>query len=475
MHPASRTFPRNRTGHRVDLTRHGTTQGGSPTDRGSLGVTGMRASRSRWAVSIPLAWMLLLTGCGAGSGPRTAANGSSTSPSASSKAAAKALHGVPFAIVQLQMSGASSAFALAAGSHPIGTAWEIFPFDTHAPLVKLFVLHTTDGGTRWVNITPKDPFGGMTTVYDSTIFFRNGEDGWLAVAVPHGTGAAVYVARTVNAGKSWAIARFDTPVAGSVAMDFVNANDGWILATSTPAAGLMNKAIYATSDGGRSWRESSCTLGPGCPQGTGGLPADSYPTGLSILGTDVFVTALNHGDPYVWFYRSPDSGRSWTRIPLDAPEAFQGAYGDAYPPAFTGRDGSMFVVYHTTAGSTVAAVYHSVNAGRTWGFVNGSAIRLAGPLPAAVGWETAEQGYVASVSGRTLHLTNDGGQTWTVSKLPAPLPVASVASTASFVSFSGAEDGMIVAVGRKEGNVLLATRDGGRTWTPIDPVVSSRR
>lgn len=426
----------------------------------------MRVSRSHWAVPMPLVLILLLAGCGSGAGPQATASGHHAP---ASSAAANPLDGGSFALAQLQMSGASSVFAIAYARYPLGTAWDIYPYDTHAPTTYLYVLHTADGGARWGNITPKDPFGGMTTVYDSTIFFRNGEDGWLAVAVPHGTGAAVYVARTVNAGRSWAIARFDTPLAGSVAMDFVNARDGWILATSTPAAGLMDKAIYVTSDGGRTWQESSCTLGPGCRQGTGGLPADSYPTGLSVLGSDVFVTALNHGDPYVWFYRSPDGGGNWTRIPLDPPEVLKGAYGDAYPPAFTGRDGSMFVVYRTPAGSTVASVYHTTNAGRAWGFVKGSALRLSGS-PAVLGWQSAEQGYVASQLGRSLYLTNNGGQTWTVSRLPAPVPEVPGA-----VSFSGAHDGIVAAVGRNSWTLLLVTRDGGRTWSPIVPSVSSTR
>lgn len=157
--------------------------------------------------------------------------------------------------------------------------------------------------------------------------------------------------------------------------------------------GQTSKMLYSTSDGGRTWQEDSCSLGPGCPQKDGLLPSDSYPTGISFLGSDGFASALNHGDPYLWFYESHDAGHTWQRILLTVPKTYAHGYGDVYPPSFSGTSGRMFVQFSTSTGPYLV-VYQSADGGRSWQPKASLTLPVSLASPVQFGWTIGEDGDV---------------------------------------------------------------------------------
>lgn len=287
-----------------------------------------------------------------------------------------------------------------------------------------------------------------------------------AVEVGQGATTTIAVARTTDAGSTWQVTTFSTPFPGGLYLDFTSPEDGWLVAMSTPGAGLMSKVMYSTSDGGRSWQEDSCSLGA-CPQKVGLLPSDSYPTGISFLGSDGFISALNHGDPYLWLYGSQDAGHTWQRVPLTVPKTYAQGYGDVYPPTFFGTNGRMFVQFSTSTGGSLV-VYQSENGGLSWQPNAGPALPVYLGSPAQFGWTSAKDGYVTSGDGKYLFRTMDGGQTWT--RTPLPSSAGSAASTGLLqVAFTSAQDGLLTASAPSGTSQLFAMQNGGLTWTSLTP------
>jgi photosystem II stability/assembly factor-like uncharacterized protein len=321
-------------------------------------------------------------------------------------------------------------------------------------------------------VTPPDPFSGTPDEWGTALDFLNQDTGWLAVETGKGPTFTITVERTTNGGSSWQASTITTgSIPGGLDLDFTGPRDGWLLAMSTPAAGLMSKAIYSTSDGGRTWEEVSCSGGPGCSQKTGGLPGDSYPTGIAFLGSDGFVSASYHGDPYLWFYGSQDAGHTWQRIPLAVPKADAQGYGDVYLPSFFGTSGRMFVQFTNPTGPALV-VYQSSHGGHTWQPNASPALPISwAGQSAQFGWTSGEDGWVASGDGKELFRTTDGGQTWT--RTPLPSAAAAAASEGVLqIAFTSAQDGLLAASDSGMCS-LFTTHDGGKTWTPVAGKVAS--
>ncbi len=372
----------------------------------------------------------------------------------------------PFAVRDLRTAGSASAFALTEPAQAASSAWSLSPqFAGYSGYLSL--LRTTDGGAGWTDVTPPDPFSGVPDEYGTALDFLNQDTGWLAMEVGQGSTTTIAVARTTDAGSSWQVNTLKAPFPGGIYLDFTSSEDGWLLAMSTPGAGLMSKVLYSTSDGGRTWQEDSCSLGPGCPQKGGLLPSDSYPTGMSFLGSGGFVSALNHGDSYLWFYGSQDAGHTWQRIPLTVPKAYAQGYGDVYSPSFSGTNGRMFVQFSTSTGPLLV-VYQSADGGRSWQPKASPALPVSLGSPAQFGWTSGEDGYVASGDGKDLYRTTDGGQTW--ARAPLPNAAATAASEGLLqLAFTSAQDGLLAASDRSGTCEIFTTRDGGQTWTSLAP------
>lgn len=106
-----------------------------------------------------------------------------------------------------------------------------------------------------------------------------------------------------------------------------------------------------------------------------------------------------------------------------------------------------------------------------------AALPVAAVIPAgvdvtSVSFPTALDGWLVGTlsDGRVaFRRTIDGGVTWTEVIPPAQLPASDPANvgTTFSVSFADATNGWLVGSGSDTSNVLLATHDGGATWTDV--------
>ena len=157
-----------------------------------------------------------------------------------------------------------------------------------------------------MNVTPADlpPTDGL-----GPGVFLGADTGWVvAVADAAGAGGAgpVSVLRTTDGGKTWPAVTVALPdaVTGGVAeatLSFPNRTAGWLLASGGAAPFYGPAALYATTDGGATWRRVGAST-PNLSFKGGGLP------GVSGGGV-VFLTSADG-----WLPESTPARGSWAPV-----------------------------------------------------------------------------------------------------------------------------------------------------------------
>lgn len=236
------------------------------------------------------------------------------------------------------------------------------------------------------------------------------------------------VFRSVDGGKSW------TPWgAGLAAADpdtgkFPPINCLWLHprfdAPPVCVAGTGDGQLYRSADGGETWSRVAAGIAPV----------------LCLAGTGEQLFAGLHEDGLL---RSEDGGQTWENVPNLAARGFTRLVGGA---------GQQLFAY-----GPLEPVYQSGDGGRTWQPLAG--LENHTPVLTFAASPQAEQPcYLASVGNGLLRAA--GGSTW------EPVVTGEQGITAIAFSNQFSADGQVWA-GNGSGQ-LLASRDGGQTWTVLD-------
>lgn len=388
---------------------------------------------------------------------------------------------VPHTMAGLRFTSASSGWAIDQGVVPQGL-WTTTGVGQSAGRL----AYTGDGGRTWVPT-------GVPSV--DAVCFDGSRLGW-AVG-PSG------VWSSSDAGRRWGRVGPEPRAAFSFGMSLAcRGGRLWLLQNLMGGAGgHQDYAGWASTDGGRRWRQ---VLWNGFFPG--GAPtafsADAYPGPLVAPSAS---TAIEAGwspsgiEDSITVTR--DGGRTWrtTRVPgiqnaprIAAPDALHWfllaqsmtgspvlvatadggrTWREAWPTGSPAPEGSVAFVstslgYGTWLPGDDRAVVRSIDGGQTWS-------RLAElPEPAAaanpgnpeLSFPDADHGWAVTASGRVL-ATSDGGLTWR----RVALPPGSTGVKA--VAFADSERGCVQAAS-PDGSALveLRTADGGRSWSPVQPV-----
>lgn len=133
----------------------------------------------------------------------------------------------------------------------------------------------------------------------------------------------------------------------------------YVLLTSSPAAGQMNKSLYRSDDRGKSWTR------------VGDLTSDisGYPTGISFRKEkEGWIAAAYHGQDNIPFYRTKDGGRTWAIQHVDVPVELQRAYANVYPAVFDQESDNhgLFIAEFVQDGEKTYVPYETKDSGETW-------------------------------------------------------------------------------------------------------------
>jgi hypothetical protein len=142
----------------------------------------------------------------------------------------------------------------------------------------------------------------------------------------------LFVKRSSDNGKTWSDAA-SLPIkqdwekeiqAKNVYVSLLSSSSpSWILITSDPALGLMNKSLYSSNDNGKTWTFINDVS----------QVVDGYVTGISFCSpTDGWITASQHGTAMLPLYRTKDGGKTWSLQNIPITKGYK--YGNAFPPKF---------------------------------------------------------------------------------------------------------------------------------------------
>ncbi|MGD0612627.1 MAG: hypothetical protein ABSB41_14040 [Anaerolineales bacterium] len=406
--------------------------------------------RSYLSVIVFSSWVILLAGCSAASTPQPTASPMSPTRTASLPTANATLPPIG-GLSDLHMidSMGGWAWTMNAGNH-------------------FNLLHTSDGGWTWTDVTPKDlPF-----VPDGS-FILDAQTAWLQLYDP--TPNTSGLARTADGGKTWSVVNnaltFPNP---GFQVQFRTPMDGWAESEDV-GAGNAYIQLYQTQDGGVHWKQIMVVgpvSDPTAPDGTLHL--------CNICGDRLYYDPerliITHGDlatnpgGVVRLDLSTDLGQTWTSVQLSLPTHNYAAdlIVPGLPIFFNQNDGLLPVQMQdpnaSGPGTAALALYLTQDGGRTWR--SGPSVLGKVNLFDSVDAVSSQDVFVAC--GSNLCVTHDGARTWTT--LLSSLNFAS-SDTGEYVSqfdFISPTTGWALS-GKAGSSSLYETKDGGESWAMLSP------
>lgn len=266
------------------------------------------------------------------------------------------------------------------------------------------VLSTRNGGKTWDDVTPK----GWGTLADTIGAFRGNRMAWIAGLKRETSSLTVF--RTRDGGRTWLSSNVDLPTAGEPAvptsLDFPDEKIGWLLISAGAGAGSNRVIVLKTGDGGSTWQLVTDAAAQNRPADR--LPLGGIKTGMAALDDrSAWVAGLWYGDT-TWLYATHDGGKTWRNELLSVPAGFTTAAGavETRPPVFFKKGKGVLPVLYRAESSIV--FYTTQNGGQKW--INSTPVKTSATNPLV--WSIVDSGRIFLTDGNNLYTTSDGARTW---------------------------------------------------------------
>lgn len=280
---------------------------------------------------------------------------------------------------------------------------------------RFHVIKTSDGGESWTEILK---INSALEYSDEPALFAYDDK---TVSIAFYTDSGIEVKKSIDGGKNWSISSIkmqtdsaDSGYGGSLNLSFVDQSDGFLLTSGMPAAGLMGKALYKTSDGGNSWIYIGRSQNPD-QEAVNLKGINGYTTGMAFFHSDVgYITCTYHGQKELSVYKTVDGGKSWPAAGIPVPEKYASLtygkdyYADAYSPAVYGKDhkNAKMELDFRRNGECSVYLYSSDDGGTTWRIDGRSNLLMRKTC-----FVDSKNGFGLDRSG-ILYTSHDGGLTW---------------------------------------------------------------
>ena len=308
------------------------------------------------------------------------------------------------------------------------------------------VFYTTDGGQHWKDVTPTS---GWLLQSITKGFFLNGATAWL-IQPDRQDFSRGTLFHTNDGGRTWQSSQ--APF-GPGPMQFLNDNDGWVMANRGAAAGSTAVDIYKTTDGGSSWDKVQ-SAGPQTKITPGTLPFGGDKSGMDFRDLKSgWIGGTQPISGHSYLYRTTDGGKTWESQDLAIPAAYSSSSVlDFAPKFFNSKDGILPVNLETQTQDI--DFYVTQDGGKTW---QSTRVVQGGPA-----YDIASFKDIWVWSGKTLRFTHDSGETWTVIT-----PKIGLKGKIQQLDFIDLKSGWAISMDTQENMYLYQTRDGGKTWRQL--------
>lgn len=360
-------------------------------------------------------------------------------------------------------------------------------------------LRTIDGGAHWRDVSSSDLREGVATALyppGYAEFFLDGDHAWQSGVYGSATTCSDHVSTfaTADGGKTW---QQSAPIAlnlasgyrtGILQLGFLNAQSGWLWVPivelrsydSWFGANATAGHLFATADGGRTWRRV------GVVDGTVFKSLVSNPNcGGALLGQVTFSSSsagwMTLNCVSGKFLVTKDGGVNWAAQPFPVPCECSGSLPTFVDP----QHGFMQIYNYSPApkGPTSPTLVSTSDGGNSWrelppvpsaGYTMAMNFADASNLWALVtppGWNKGSGGKFS------LYRSKDGGASWAVVEQAIPV------GRAYALLFADEKHGMVAqprnatwtfdTPGFAEAHdiVLAVTSDGGHTWKVFKPAI----
>lgn len=311
------------------------------------------------------------------------------------------------------------------------------------------IVRTDDGGVTWYNVTPS----GLTeTGYNILTYFLNEKNAWLQIADNNNypNGGTLY--RTTDGGITWQ--SFETPFSAGD-LEFIDEDNGWILADLGVGAGSMAVSVFQTNNGGATWKRVY-TNDPNLEGASDTLPLGGIKVLLVPLDMQTaWIGGVVYAPGELYLFRTDDGGNTWTPVEIALPEEAQENQFGVESLRFISETQGVLVI-RMSSDHQELFFYSTNDGGDTWQ-----------PFPETI----PESGLLAIPSTKEIilyasgqfYITNNGGTTFTIVN-----PNVAFDENLRDISFVNASIGWAVVEGANQ-NILYKTEDGAQTWFPIIP------
>lgn len=312
------------------------------------------------------------------------------------------------------------------------------------------VVSTNDGGVTWYNVTPP----GLTDVgYSVLTDFLDQSHAWVQIVDPNNypNGGTLY--RTSDGGITWK--SYETPFSAGD-MEFVDANNGWMMADLGVGAGSMAVAVFQTKDGGATWSRTYTNdpnlEGAGDTLPLGGIKVMLVPLDMNTA----WVGGVIYSSGSTYLFRTDDRGRTWSQVSMRLPADAQSSELTIEQVKFI-SSAQGFLAIRMTSTNLETILYTTNDGGETWD-------PAPATLPSSGMLEIPSAREMIFYYSNQFYVTKDAANTFDIID-----PDIAFGESLTDMSFVNSSTGWVVTTSPTNQRALYKTTDGGHTWFPIIP------